>query len=732
MGDLFSAYPEIIGLKTYQRESLDTLRAFCETTRKLRVAGMADAVAMAFNKHKPNGLPDWQPLLDQRDVPFVCLRLPTGGGKTLVAAHSLGLIYDELLQDKDETGIVLWLTPSDTIRAQALEALSDERHPYRKVIDACFRNPNKPVQVLDNTRALDLKRMDVEQGLTIIVATMQAFKRENSEGLKAYKDRGPLYAHFSRQEQDDETLEKSLVEVIRRHRPLIVLDEGHNAKTELSLEMVAKFTPSFVLELTATPHDFSNVLVRVSAQALKAEQMVKLPVRLENHPHWEDTLRLAVEKRAELERLAAVEQKATGEYLRPILLIQAERDKADAGKLHVDLIKTHLMETHGIPEQQIAIKTGTTDELARVELMAEHCPVRFILTRDALREGWDCPFAYVLASVFKTSARLAIEQLLGRVLRLPNAKTKRNAALNKAYVYVSEAVFDTALRAVLAGMQNHGFERGDIQRPDQPDDLPMQAQFTALTFPLIAIRDGKNARSLDYLRDVIGGRLDFKGAPLDLADLGALRGKSVEIDVDDKSSTGLSVRNHNEADMLTAFDLDEDEDTARQQLVRWLLGRLPNLDEVAQSDLGAWVEEAVAVGIKAYGLEGLLVRKYHLAARLRGLFDAYYLDTAKRGFAALENGGVLTASAVVHYALPERQTIADVSKSYSYQHSVFERVDNLNNEERALANALDTMPEIAWWQRNARPRRVRLEILASAYLQSGFSGPARQWGGYPA
>lgn len=701
MGNLFSSYPAIIALKDYQRTTLDTLGEFCTTVRKLRVAGMDDAVAMAFNKHKPNGLPDWQPLLDQRDVPFVCLRLPTGGGKTLVAAHAVGLIYDELLQDKDETGVVLWLTPSDTIRTQTLEALGDERHPYRKVIDAHFRNPNKPVQVLDNQKALNLKRVDVEQGLTVVVATMQAFKRENSEGLKAYQDRGPLHEHFSRAEQEDEALEKSLVEVIRRHRPLIILDEGHNARTELALDVVGKFAPAFVLELTATPHDFSNVLVRVSAQALKAEQMVKLPVRLESNPSWEETLRLAVEKRAELEQLARKEAKTTGEYLRPILLLQAERDKVDPDKLHVDLLKKHLMDVHGVPGQQIAIKTGTVDELSGTDLMGEHCPVRFILTRDALREGWDCPFAYVLASVYKTSARLPIEQLLGRVLRLPGARSKRNAALNKSYVYVSAPEFDQALRAVLAGMQSHGFERGDIHRPDEPDDLPLLARHKHLAFPLIAVRDGKAARPLDYRRDVLGDRLDFTGAPLHIAGLGEARGKSGEIDTDDRSKTGLSVRNQNEAATLTGFDLDEDEETLRDQLILWLLSHLPNLDEIAQSDLGTWVQELIAVGIKTYGIGGLLARKYHLAERARTLFNDYYLGTAKQGFYALMNRNTLTASPEVSFCLPQNITLADVDKSYPYSKSLFERVDNLNGEERALVDILDGMEEVTWWHRNA-------------------------------
>ncbi len=676
------------------------MRAFCERVRKQRALDPSDAVEVAFNKFKPEQVPAWAPIVDLQDVPFVCLRIPTGGGKTLVAAHGLGVIYDELLQHRDETGLVLWLTPSDTIRTQTLEALSDERHPYRRVINAHFRDPNKPVQVLDNQRALTVRCADVEHGLTIVVSTMAALKRQNSEGLRAYQDRAPLYEHFSREEQEDETLDKSLVEVIRRQRPLIILDEGHNDKTELALEVVRRFNPSFVLELTATPHNFSNVLVRVSAQALKSEQMVKLPVRLESNPSWEETLRLAVERRGELEKLAQQEKQKTGEYIRPILLIQAERDTADPEKLHVALLKQHLMEVQGIPEQQIAIKTGTVNEIAGVDLLAEYCPVRFILTRDALREGWDCPFAYVLASVYKTSARLPIEQLLGRVLRLPNARSKQIAELNKSYVYVSTPEFEKALQLVLAGMQSHGFERGDIQRPDAQDVITLEARLNNLSFPLLAIRDGGGARQLDYRQDVLGTRLDFLDAPLDVKDLGEARGRSAEIDVDEQARSGFAVRDHDEGATAAAYCPDEDEETVKGDLVTWLLSKLPNLNEVAQADLLDWTNRLVNAGIDNYGLEGVLSRKFQLADRARELFDDYYLKMARKGFDVLLNEARLTYSNDVVYGLPQQEVISDLQGSFSYKRSLFERVDNLNNEERTLADALDSLAGIAWWHRN--------------------------------
>jgi type III restriction enzyme len=230
----------------------------------------------------------------------------------------------------------------------------------------------------------------------------------------------------------------SLFEVIRREKPLVIADEGHNAKTVLALDLIESLNPSFVLELTATPHDRSNVLSEVSALELKEEQMVKLPINLTNETHWEAALRSAVQKRDELEEIALREREEMGEYIRPMLLVQAEQEKEHPDRVHVARVKAFLVGELGIPEGRIKIKTGKQDELGSTDLLAEDVEVRYIITRDALREGWDAPFAYVLASVFNLGSPTAVEQLLGRILRLPNVREKKYEELNEGYVYTSD------------------------------------------------------------------------------------------------------------------------------------------------------------------------------------------------------------------------------------------------------------------------------------------------------
>ena len=67
----------------------------------------------------------------------------------------------------------------------------------------------------------------------------------------------------------------------------------------------------------------------------------------------------------------------------------------------------------GIPEEQIAIKTADIDEIGNTDLMSERWPIRNIITVNALKEGWDCPFAYILASLANKTSKVDVEQILG-------------------------------------------------------------------------------------------------------------------------------------------------------------------------------------------------------------------------------------------------------------------------------------------------------------------------------
>jgi type III restriction enzyme len=409
------------------------------------------------------------------DLPYVCLRLPTGGGKTLVAAHSVEIAAREYLQT--DSPLVVWLVPSNAILSQTLQALRDRKHPYRQALETI--GPN--VSVLDMSEALAVQPATL-QGVTVIVSTMQAVRVEDTSNRKFYDQNGGLMGHFPStleaaqlaklEKQEDGKPIYSLANVFALHRPIVIVDEAHNARTELSFKTLARFSPACIIEFTATPDtedNPSNVLHTVSAAELKAEGMIKLPIYLETNQDWKVAIAQAITKRNKLEAAAHAERPGSGEYIRPILLLQAQPTYKNKASITVDAVKECLLIDNQISEDQIKKATGEEYEIEGLDLFADDCAVRYIITKQALREGWDCSFAYILCSVAELSSATAVEQILGRILRLPNVTPKKHLELNRAYAYVTSLKFGETAKALQdALVENHGFnkqEAKDLIRP---------------------------------------------------------------------------------------------------------------------------------------------------------------------------------------------------------------------------------------------------------------------------
>lgn len=117
----------------------------------------------------------------------------------------------------------------------------------------------------------------------------------------------------------------------------------------------------------------------------------------------------------------------------------------------------------GIPEEEIAIKTSEVDDISNVDLMSKDCKIRYIITVNALKEGWDCPFAYILASLANKTSTVDVEQIVGRILRQPYAKTHSASLLNTSYVLTCSNDFRNTLENIVSGLNKAGFSRKDYR-----------------------------------------------------------------------------------------------------------------------------------------------------------------------------------------------------------------------------------------------------------------------------
>ena len=464
-------------LKNYQIQVIRDLERFLELL--IEKQSISSAYSALWNGKGVNvgidGMPPYNSEL--AGVPQVCFKVPTGGGKTFLAANSIKPIFDSMPHIHPKA--VVWLVPSDAILTQTYRTLTDKNHDYRKKIDVDFGNK---VEIYSKQQLLNGQNFNptsVSDNLSVFVLSYDSFRTSKKDGRKAYQENGSLLP-FVRFKQDsgsllEDTDETALIQVIRKLNPVVIVDESHHATSKLSKEMLQNFNPSFVLDLTATPKNGSNIISFVDARQLKAENMVKLPVIVYNRKSQEDVFVSAISLRRKLENEAVEEQKNGGRYIRPIVLFQAQ-PRTDDDSTTYDKIK-HILIDMGIPESEIAIKTADRDELKNIDLSSHDCSIRYIITVNALKEGWDCPFAYILATVANRTSSIDVEQILGRILRLPNTRKNEREVLNLSYVITSSNAFYATLDKVVAGLNAAGFTSKDYRIDDyveQDTEFPVE------------------------------------------------------------------------------------------------------------------------------------------------------------------------------------------------------------------------------------------------------------------
>lgn len=495
-------------LNNYQRQVMRDLSAYLHCVNRgtnlfsaWREYWFAKDVAVGLG-----GVPSYNNAIER--VPHVCMKVPTGGGKTFMACASVKRIFDALPAGKPQ--VVVWLVPSDPILTQTIRTLSDVNHPYRQKLDQDFAGR---VGVYTKEMLLNGHNFSpdtVREMLTICIMSYSSLRinSRNRDVRKVYQENGNLF-RFAEYFKDKEALladtpDTALIQVLRHLEPVVVVDESHNAGSDLSTEMLNNLNPSFVLDLTATPRKNSNIISYVDARELKKEHMVKLPVVVYNRTSRQSVIQDAIQLRGSIEREAIAAEEAGGKYIRPIVLFQAQPRTGDSSDTF-DKIKTMLIDM-GVPEAEIAVKTSNVDDLKGKDLMSKDCPIRYIITVNALKEGWDCPFAYILASLANRTSTVDVEQILGRILRQPYATQHASPLLNTSYVLTNSVDFHSTLEKIVVGLNKAGFSRKDyrigetievLQVPAQPEvvqvEIPMEPQPAEDTFDDINVQEVRAA-----------------------------------------------------------------------------------------------------------------------------------------------------------------------------------------------------------------------------------------------
>ena len=550
-------------LKPYQQDVLDsfdlyleqlvTFRAKAEKTRALALENpevdvpIPDFPKLAWDSLRNKGVLPLSrrsyPYVSRKDgigndVPSVCLKIPTGGGKTLLGAYSVSRIMGNYL--KSNRGFVLWIVPNEAIYAQTKRQLTNRESPIRQILDRAAAGRGK---ILEKDDPLNV--LETESHLCVMLLMLQSAARVTKETLRLFRDRGNVHGFFpagddiqrhweligripnldcyGRKDTMGATAKDSLGNVMRLLRPVVVMDEGHKGYTNIALDTINGFNPSFVLELSATPKENANWLVDVRGAALQAAEMIKLPinVKVRAGDDWKDCLRESFDKLNALQGQADKLRANSLRYIRPILLVQVERtgkEQRDAKMIHAEDAREFLLSL-GLDQAEIAVKTAETNELDKPEnanLLSPACRVRAIITKSALQEGWDCPFAYVLCTLATNRNLNALTQLVGRILRQPEAAFAPDEflALNECYIFCHHADTKDVVDSVKKGLEEDGMAdlAGKLRLSENGSNgkelkrkLARREKFRTLKIflPMVNWVGDKDSRQLDYEQDVL-------------------------------------------------------------------------------------------------------------------------------------------------------------------------------------------------------------------------------------
>lgn len=685
-----------------------------------------------------------------RQVPNLTLKIPTGGGKTLLAAASVGKIFSRYLSSN--TGLVLWIVPNEAIYTQTKRQLTNREHPFRQILDRASAGRTKILEKND-----PLNKQDLDSQLCVMLLMLQSANRETKDTLRLFRDRGNVHGFFPLEDdfqahydllkaipnlscyngqdivQMGSIIHDSLGNVLRLLRPIVVIDEGHKAFSQRALDTVYGFNPSFVLELSATPRDkpkempptYANWLVDVRGSDLAKEDMIKLPinVKVKAGDDWRDCLRESLEHLDKLQADADKLLSNTAIYIRPILLVQVERtgkDQREAGFIHSEDAKEFLL-TAGLDERQIAIKTSEVNDLKtpeNLDLLSPTNTIRVIITKQALQEGWDCPFAYILCSLSASTNLPAMTQLVGRILRQPYATKSQIDALDQCYVFCHHANTKEVVAGIKDGLEKDGMadlvqeirdSDGDRKKTNTVRTVARRKGFekTKIFMPVVNFVGGGTVRRLDYEQDIL---MDVEWTKIDITPLVNLIPENITLIK--SQMTQITLSDGTDGDFLKtakAKAIDEISLFDSVYATRIIADIVPN-PWVAHRLIGQ-----IITGLKARGFDenkiGVLssfileeMRKYLISKR-DDIAEEIFINKV-----ADESIQFRLRTDAHNWTMPEHMwtDLADNAEKLTRNNgdiaekSLFAPAYRLefNNDEQEFACYLDEHKALEWWHRN--------------------------------
>ena len=370
-------------------------------------------------------------------------------------------------------------------------------------------------------------------------------------------------------------------------------------------------------------------------------------------------------------------------------MIQAQPNSKTVHNVTVEQVKERLLKLK-ISEDEIAIKTSDKNELEGMNLFSPKCKIRYIITVNALAEGWDCSFAYVLISLANIGAKIAVEQIIGRIIRMPYAKRKEVEDLNRCFVFASARNFNEAATQIISGLESNGYSKADLlnstdkdQKDPQVSERTVKKNFAV---PMISF-DGEQMAFEDLIGESF--KLSKQDVEFDF---------DIHYDNDGRAVIDIQGDHWTRGQQQSLNLIYKIKNSSEKELAKWLDKKL-RFTILEQSDKVKFIEKALDHQLKTRSLTELSINRYVLLDKLNAVISDILENYAKKIFEASIKNKKITVKPFEPFPAT---IIVDQEIPQEFNKNYYQKIEKLNKEELNFVERLDldALPNIEFWVRN--------------------------------
>ena len=374
----------------------------------------------------------------------VVMKAPTGSGKTIILIDYV----DKYLSNVDKKTAFIWLCPGKG-------DLEEQSRKKMQKLSPCKKTQN----------LFDALLGGFPESSTTFINWELVTKKDNT----AIRDseRKNLFDRIAE-------AHRSGIEFI------VIIDEEHSNNTAKARTIIDAFAAKHTIRVSATAvenkrYEFFEIdeLDVIDAglitKALYVNEGLKANLNIDDD--YDTLLDLADSKR----KAIAGRYKSIGKTIRPLVLIQFPNGKPET----IEAVEAKLESMGYTYENGMVSKWMSEDKKDLPDDLTENdgIPV-FLLMKQAISTGWDCPRAKILVKLREGMSESFEIQTVGRIRRMPEARHYDDDLLDFCYVYT----FDEKYKAGLLSSMDKAYETRRLFLKDKCKTFTLEKQTRDLNF----------------------------------------------------------------------------------------------------------------------------------------------------------------------------------------------------------------------------------------------------------